>query len=646
MLHLVSHALVELIWPLKWAGVFIPVLPSRLVQALEAPCPYICGIERRYENVELPQDDFVLVDLDNNEIESTASPTPIPRQQRRKLMSLLQLAAPHHYKFGVSPGPPAYAVESFPRDSFASANTSIFSSNAQSTSLAKLVGLTSTSFGAQAAADGPRKGLILNAFLQSYNTRSRGTTDRPVSSSASRTSNHGTPQGSPVASSFPPLPVTPVSRNDSGYALQASLREKRSGHFDSFSKRSGSVRKHVTRKPSIPFVGHSSNSSLAAMNPDLHGGTSTYAPSTYAQSTIAASTIMPGVLMQPVRNTESTSWVEGHCLEWRPKDDRATCSVCDEKAEDKFYRCSGCGTVVHGRCAAQLYIVCPSAFYPEQIRAAFVRCFASLFYTYRKYMGAPTPDQKKNGMFYCFNMNDFLRSLPRENAEYLVVLQQTQGELFQVPNLVDSQADTLLAFNEFIAERERTSTSTIPAYTASPSTHTSIALFDSIIISKRNRGRLRTPIPTLTLNRNPFSTLLNSASAAAPDFLCDTSEHLWRTASASNTSDRENYRTDFGDGRDYRTIVRRVPAKLEDVLMREPRMIQGVPRISEKSRQSVGSRKALPLREKMNGLGMHAPGGKGELCATKGKLNEDDKAQMKGANLCRAEPANHFTERR
>ena len=429
MLHSVSHALVELLWPLKWAGVFIPILPARLVLALEAPCPYICGIERRYENVQFPEDDFVLVDLDNNEIESTASPTSMPRQQRRKLASLLQLAAPHHHKFGVPTGPPPYVVESFPGDSFCSENFSVFSPSAQSTSLSKLVGLTSTSFGAQAAADSPRRGLVMNAFLQAKNTRSRGGTgDRPRPASTSRTSNPDSPPITPVSINFPQFPLTPSSRNDSGYALQSSLREKRSGHFDSLSKHSDSVRMHMHRKPSLPFLGHSANQSVSTMGTDLRNGTSTYAPSTYAQSTIAASTIMPGMLMQPVRNTDSQSWVEGHCLQWRPTDGRGTCSICDEKVDDGVYRCSGCGTTVHSRCAQGLFIACPAAFYPEQVRAAFVRNFASLFYTYRKYLQAPTADQKKNGMIYRFNMNDFLRSLPHENADYIAVLQQTQGK--------------------------------------------------------------------------------------------------------------------------------------------------------------------------------------------------------------------------
>lgn len=430
MLHLVSKAIVELIWPLKWAGVFIPVLPARLVQALEAPCPYICGIERRYEKVELPEDDFVLVDLDNNEIESTARPTPLPRQQRRKLMSLLQLAAPHHNRFGVQPGPPPYAVESMPFDCFASENSSVFSSHVQSTSLARLVGLTSTLFGTPAAADGPRRPLILNAFLQAKGgSRGSGAGDRPRTSSTSRQGYSDPPNLSPITSSFPQLPVTPISRNDSGFALQSSLRDKRGGHSDSISKGSndGSVHRQPRRQPSLPFLGHSSHLSIATLNPDSHNQSS-YAPSTYAQSTLAASTIMPQVLVQPVRSTETTSWVEGHCLQWHGHDTRSTCSVCEEKADDGIYRCSGCDVNVHARCGYQLYIVCPAAFYPDQIRAAFVRCFASLFYTYRKFMLAPTPEQKKNGMFYRFELNSFLKSVPHENADYLTTLKQTQGK--------------------------------------------------------------------------------------------------------------------------------------------------------------------------------------------------------------------------
>ncbi|KAL0263462.1 hypothetical protein SLS55_002442 [Diplodia seriata] len=256
MLHLASAAITNLLYPFVWAGVFIPVLPVRLIQALEAPCPYIVGIERRYENVELPEDDFVLVDLDQDVIESTAPPVPLPRQQRRKLVSLLQLAAPHHIKYGVPTGPPAYAVDAYPYDSYSSENTAIFTHKAPRATLAHYVSLNSASFGPAGAITPPRL-CVFNAFLQARaesrgasRGASRGGADRPSTSSTSRTNNSppSPSNRSPTSTVFPPLPSTPISRSDSGYALQASLREKRSGHFDAASRRSSSVLQKAVHK--------------------------------------------------------------------------------------------------------------------------------------------------------------------------------------------------------------------------------------------------------------------------------------------------------------------------------------------------------------------------------------------------------------
>lgn len=152
-----------------------------------------------------------------------------------------------------------------------------------------------------------------------------------------------------------------------------------------------------------------------------------YAPSSYAQSTLAASTIMPNVLMHSVRDTETTKWIEGHCFQWRPKEE-GNCAVCAERPDDGIYRCTGCNINAHGRCVPQVTIVCSAAFHPEQIRAAFVRCFASLLYTYRKFLKPSPGPQKKNGQLFAFDSNGFIKSLPKENAEYVQMLQQTQGK--------------------------------------------------------------------------------------------------------------------------------------------------------------------------------------------------------------------------
>ncbi|EEH33311.1 dDENN domain-containing protein [Paracoccidioides lutzii Pb01] len=537
MLHLASKALVDLLFPFQWTGVFIPILPARLIQVLEAPCPYIVGIERRYEKAELPSDDFVLVDLDQNEIESTARPTPLPRHHRRKLQSLLQLAAPLHHRYGIHPGPPCYAIETYPFDSFPGENQSIFSPRAMSTQLDKYVSLNSTAFGQDATVIPPPPNF--NVFLNARNdvALSRGQ-GRSMTSSTSKVCTPPSPKnsgGSPTSTKFSPLPPTPVSRNDSGFALQSSLREKRSGHFDAVSRRSysfGDRRPGLPRRPSAPFLGHTSNLSVSTLNTDT--GTSVYAASIYAQSTLAASTIMPQSSQQALRNPVGSTLVEGHCLQLQPWDDKTSCSICDEKAEEGMYKCSACGTIVHTRCASQISLVCPVAFYPEQVRAAFVRCFASLLYTYKKFLQPASGDKKKAGLTYDFNMDAFLKSLPHEHAEYMTVLQQTQ------------------AFNEFISERER----------ATPSSKDPrITLFDEIILSKRNRGRTSVFSGRMTTN-----------------FLSDTSDHLWWSASATAPPSSRHQPTYPSD---WKNIVTRTPAKLDPNYMKEPRMIQGEPRINK-----------------------------------------------------------------
>jgi hypothetical protein len=371
MLHLASQALVALMYPLQWSGIFVPVLPGRLIQMIEAPVPYIVGIERRYENFDYPDDDFVLVDLDHDTIESTGRPIGLPRQQRRKLTSLLQVAAPHHNRFGVPTGAPAYAKETYPNDAFSSEHAALYNHRPASSTLATLVSLNSSSFSDIGSIMASTRSLVFNAFLQARGVLSRGSDHRPATSSTGSNSRLASPPSppkiSPVSAHFP-TPSTPISRSDSGFALQATLREKRSAHFDTNSRRSSSVseisllriqdsppvaylkakfgfeRMPPMRRPSQPFLGHMPSLSTSTLNSEYIRGGSSYAPSVYAQSTLAASTIMPGMLMQPVRNTDTIQWVEGHCMQFRPHDERATCSICDEIADEGVYKCSGRST--------------------------------------------------------------------------------------------------------------------------------------------------------------------------------------------------------------------------------------------------------------------------------------------------------------
>lgn len=539
MLHLACSALVSLLWPLEWTGILIPVLPARLLTTLEAPCPYIAGVERRFEKLELPDDDFCLVDLDMNTIESTGPPISLPRPQRRKLMSLLQAAAPHHTRYGVPTGPPPYATETFPNDAFVSENPQVFMSKPTLSTLSNYVSESSTTFG-QGSNTPFSKTTVFNAFLQHRSDALR-TPDRPSTSSTggnsqSSTASPPSPTASPNSTA---LKSTAGSRNDSGLALQTSLREKRSGQFSDQMNRRNSGAGHFA-KLRDPFARNDTTQQPMHMRANGHLGhhpsysTSTlpnlgasYAPSVYAQSTLAASTIMQTPIVQQVRNTEATQWSEGHCLQRLRVETKLGCHVCAERCEEDVFKCRGCNIVVHGRCSDDISIVCPVAFRADQVRAAFVRCFASLFYTYRRFMFPATGEQKKGGLKYTFNMDQFLKSVPHGDSEYMHMLRQTQS------------------FNEFIHEREAAKNDT-----------TSIQLFDEIILSKRNRG-----------GRSIFTK-------APTSFLSDRGDHLWHTAAVTPPSASAAVRVPAGG------ITTRTPAKLDPALMKEPRTIQGAPRIS------------------------------------------------------------------
>ncbi|KAI1388327.1 DENN-domain-containing protein [Hypoxylon trugodes] len=559
MLHLASHALLSLMYPLKWASIFIPILPARLISALDAPCPYIVGIERRYDNIVLPDDDYVLVDLDKDTIESPALPVRLPKQHRRKLLSLLQYAAPHSLRYGVTTGPPPYAIESFPYDCFSAENGALFNEKAAPSTLHKWVAQNSSSFGDSEPFDAT-KAPVFNAFLHAKPEGS----DRPTTSKSNKTSPPSSV--SPVSVNFPPMPATPISRSDSGFALSSTLREKRSGHFDMKGRRSSSFGQAPVHRPHPPFLnGHQSNLSISAISIDSQSSYGGYAPSTYAQSTLAASTVMPNMHVQPVQNTDSTMWVEGHCFNFSAANDTAsTCAICDERSEgDGWYKCSGCGTTVHGRCLGSVCLVCPVAFNADKVRAAFVRCLASLLYTYRKHLGRPTRDQKKNGQLYGFDMNGFIRSLPYDQQEYATMMKETQ------------------VFNEFIHERE-----------TEPATDPEIRLFDEILLAKKARGKsgLSSGLSRLSTIRASHGVSASLPGLQIPrhskvaSFLTDTSDHIWRTASVPVPNSKFQG--------DYRSVTTRTPSRLDPALMKEPRAIQGVPHPEQRRRGVI--RKQVP----------------------------------------------------
>ncbi|KAI8603576.1 AEX-3 domain-containing protein [Dissophora ornata] len=120
MLTLACESFLYLLFPLYWQGVYVPILPSALMTYLQAPVPYIIGVERRSRDSDFPPEDACVVDLDNGSVEVQLAPIQLPPRQRRKLIQSLELYAPtsamRRSPGVVNPtlGPPVYVKEAFP----------------------------------------------------------------------------------------------------------------------------------------------------------------------------------------------------------------------------------------------------------------------------------------------------------------------------------------------------------------------------------------------------------------------------------------------------------------------------------------------------------------------------------------------------
>ncbi|XP_051537842.1 DENN domain-containing protein 4C-like isoform X2 [Myxocyprinus asiaticus] len=64
----VAEAVVAMIFPFQWQCPYIPLCPLSLAGVLNAPCPFIVGVDSRYFDLFDPPPDVVCVDLDTNTI--------------------------------------------------------------------------------------------------------------------------------------------------------------------------------------------------------------------------------------------------------------------------------------------------------------------------------------------------------------------------------------------------------------------------------------------------------------------------------------------------------------------------------------------------------------------------------------------------
>lgn len=382
MLSAAANALINLIYPLQWNGLYVPVLPRRLISTLDAPVPYIMGIETAYDGIEPPEgNDVVIVELDANYVDHRLVQR-LPSETRRKLIRLLLLAAPlHSPRFKVPFGSPLYCRESYPGGSVlltSSSSTDLGCSN-----LADLM-TKSSSFFAKPY-EGDVKVPNLNAFL------------------TSRFSQFDRPAGLVVKKSWTT-------------ATQESPDKFKAGLEHSFDKHTN----RLAKDPKNP------RRSLEA------GGRSISAYGAQTTPSVAGSSIMTGIDDQMHGlGTNDTSLLlrEGHQLEYKERPESGALPVCDYTMDviiGEYYHCIVCGLIIDLRYLdTGISLPClPTTFDADKVRAAFVRVHASLLDGYRQYL---KPSPPNTDSIFVYDRSSHIRDIESSRNQFMREIVDTQA---------------------------------------------------------------------------------------------------------------------------------------------------------------------------------------------------------------------------
>lgn len=85
-------SLIPLIRPYQWQSLLMPVLPNDMLDFLDAPVPYIVGVQSKTSEVQSKLTNALLLDIGKNQVKSTSIPQ-LPKQKE-----LLTSLTPYHSK--------------------------------------------------------------------------------------------------------------------------------------------------------------------------------------------------------------------------------------------------------------------------------------------------------------------------------------------------------------------------------------------------------------------------------------------------------------------------------------------------------------------------------------------------------------------
>ena len=105
------------IYPFSWQHALIPIMPERLLGYLEAPMPFIVGLERKTipKNINFTELEVVVVDLDYNTVKNPAKLLGLSESRRKKLVNHLYKNVPTSIRLGEKSKPPSYTTDTYPQ---------------------------------------------------------------------------------------------------------------------------------------------------------------------------------------------------------------------------------------------------------------------------------------------------------------------------------------------------------------------------------------------------------------------------------------------------------------------------------------------------------------------------------------------------
>lgn len=376
-----------------------------------------------------------MCDLDNDDVAFNLAAPTIPSASRRKLAHMLNFAAPLKSR-GVPQG--TTTDEAYPHKHF-NLNATTAQFTPPSSQLPELLTASSSTYGTLSSRKEDQVP-IFNAFIQPQPQNRIPPPRDPLNTlKTSSKLRLSSPLGS-VRSTY----TTAIQRNSVRSVPLRSFSETDSSKWKLYSS----------------FRGNPSMSSINSRKPTVGRSYSTNSFISLAASTLIDFDPLANSTNMPATNSENMQYCEGHLLLRKQMEPSDTCTVCNMEI-DTGLSCDGCRLKVHDSCIEQVNMPClPVCFNGERIRAAFLRFFSTLFYTYRKFMNPPNRGDAIRGKYFSFDMEGFILHHPRPIGSYLSELSQTQ------------------MFTEFIHERCNLRKDDPGA-----------KFFDEAIIARRNRGK-------------------------------------------------------------------------------------------------------------------------------------------------------------